>query len=277
MAIITLFPTNDFYAALAAGDIIFGVGGDETLTATAGGNQLHGGDGNDTLNGGIGDDYLQGDELNNFNGLNILNGGAGNDHIVSNSDRDEIDAGSGDDVVEVWKLNDTAKQVLKGGAGEDRLVLYAQQIGIHLLDFSSTFTVKAGIDVDYDTFKGFESLQFVGGPFFHDVRASQNDDTLIVNNLSSPTFETSKRDGRGGNDSIIINGVTESGTEEVDGGTGEDDLQWNQGARAVTDLTIDAGGGSIADEVGQFLSFKSIETLKIIAGNVLGHFSFSGS
>ena len=275
MAVISLTDEADNYVALNAGDVILGLGGADVLTATIGGNKLYGGDGSDTLNGGIGDDYLQGDDLNNFNGHNVLNGFGGDDYILSNSSLDEVDAGSGNDTVEVWKME--RGQVFKGGAGQDHLTLYAQQISVYRLDFSAAFTAMEGITAQHARFTGFESLQFIGGEFLYNILASELDDTIIINNLGSQTFVAGSLEGRGGNDSFIINGLTESGTETVDGGTGTDRLSWNQGTLAVTNLTIDAAAGTMSDDVGQFLSFQSIEALIVSASNILGHFAFQGS
>lgn len=276
MPSIMLTEDPDTYDAINAGDLVFGLGGDDVLTASTGGNRLYGGDGSDTLNGDIGDDYLQGDDDNNFDGLNILNGGGGDDYILSNSNRDVIDAGSGDDAVEMSDVGQD--QVVEGGSGADQLLLYAFQTKIvYRLDFSSSFVVKPSIDGELATFNGFESLVFVGGEFLANVLASENDDTIIINNLLSATFNAGSLDGRGGDDTFIINGVTSDFVEQVEGGLGDDRMTWNQGSQALTDVTIDAAGGTMSDDVGQFMAFQSIETLTVNATNILGHFSYEGS
>ena len=275
MPSVTLTEDPDTYDATNAGDLVFGLGGDDVLTATTGGNRLYGGDGSDTLNGDIGDDYLQGDDDNNFDGLNILNGGGGDDYILSNSNRDVIDAGSGDDADEMSDVGQD--QVVEGGSGTDQLLLYAFQTKIvYRLDFSSSFVVKPSIAGELATFNGFESLVFVGGEFLANVLASENSDTIIINNLLSATFNAGSLDGRGGDDTFIINGVTSDFVEQVEGGLGDDQMSWNQGTQALTDVTIDAAGGTMSDDVGQFMAFQSIETLTVNAGNILGHFSYEG-
>lgn len=274
MATINLSINDDTYTALAAGDLIYGLDGNDVITASSGGNRLYGGNGDDTLNGGIGDDYLQGDDTNNWNGHNILNGNGGDDYILSNSSRDEVNAGSGNDTVEVWKMQ--SGQVFKGGAGQDNLTLYAQQIMVYELDFSSSFTVRKGIAADWATFTGFESLTFIGGEFTCNVQASELGDFLTINNLHSSTFMAGTLDGRGGNDSFVINGVTSDTVEEVVGGTGKDTLAWSLGTSSVSNITVNATAGTIADGGSQFLHFSSIETLVVQADNLPGSLSYQG-
>lgn len=81
--------------------LVFGLGGDDTLY---GGNQddcLVGGDGNDLLVGGNGKDFLDGEV-----GGDVLIGGNGSDTIVG---------GDGDDII----TGGNGKDVLDGGAGNN--------------------------------------------------------------------------------------------------------------------------------------------------------------
>ncbi|WP_373503634.1 beta strand repeat-containing protein [Aestuariivirga sp.] len=272
MASIPLTENDDVYAALNSGDRIFGLGGNDVLTAHFGGSELYGGDGDDTLSGSSGGDVLQGDDTNNSDGLNVLNGFGGDDFILSNSHRDKVNAGGGNDTVEVWDLG--AGQIVQGGVGEDQLSIMGlqTQTGI-VLDFSSSFTITKGA-TDLATYKDFESLLFVGGQFRYNVSASAKADTLILNNQNSITFLAGSLDGRGGGDQINVSGVTSDAVQQVDGGTGNDQLRWSQGSSSITDLTV--GGGSMSDEDGEFLAFQSIERLVVNAGNILGHFNFTG-
>lgn len=272
MANVSLSENDDIHTAQNSGDLVFGLGGNDRLSAHSGGSELYGGDGDDTLNGSFGNDVLQGDDTNNFDGANVLNGFGGDDFILSNSHRDKINAGGGDDTVEIWDLG--AGQTVQGGTGDDRLNIMGlqTQTGI-LLDFSGSFTITKGA-TDLATYNGFESLMFVGGAFRYTVSASAKADTLILNNQNSATFLAGSLEGRGGNDQIIVSGVTSDAVQQVDGGTGTDELNWQQGSASITDLTV--GGGSMSDEDGAFLTFQSIERLVVNAGNILGHFNFTG-
>ena len=274
MTTTSLSDSDDTYAALTAGETVFALGGNDKISAHDGGSLLYGGDGNDTLNGGLGDDYLQGDDFNNFNGLNILNGDAGDDYISSNSDRDVIDAGTGNDTVEMLKIG--AGQVVKGGTGQDRLELTGLEIKAFVtIDMTSSFTVGVN-GADSATFKSFESLSYIGGAGRSDISCADGDDDLIINNGAAAFFKAGTLDGGGGDDSFIITGVTEDFVEQVDGGTGEDEFHWQQGASAITNLTVNAGAGTMADGGSQFLTFSSMESVSRQCIEPLGQPELSG-
>jgi Ca2+-binding RTX toxin-like protein len=274
MTTTSLSNDDDTYAALTAGETVFALGGNDKVSAHDGGSLLYGGDGNDTLNGGLGDDYLQGDDFNNFNGLNILNGDAGDDYINSNSDRDVIDAGTGNDTVEMLKIG--AGQVVKGGTGQDRLELTGLEIKAFVtIDMASSFTAIVN-GADSATFKGFESLSYTGGAGRSDISCADGDDHLIINNGAAAFFKAGTLDSGGGDDSFIITGVTEDFVEQVDGGTGEDGFNWQQGASAITNLTVNAGAGTMADGGSQFLTFSSMESVFVNASNLLGSLNYQG-
>lgn len=84
-----------------------GQGDDIISTASSSGDvMLFGGRGSDTLTGGSGNDFVVGnwsDKTNSesFDTVNILTGGSGNDYILSTSRYDFIDAGDGDDYIEL--------------------------------------------------------------------------------------------------------------------------------------------------------------------------------
>lgn len=110
---------NDALYGHGGNDVLGGDGGDDLLDGGAGDDSLDGGAGNDHLVGGDGDDFLV-----SFGGSDILEGGAGNDTIdVFNGDaaaRVQLDAGAGDDQLHLL-LDGAAGVTLdgRGGAGSD--------------------------------------------------------------------------------------------------------------------------------------------------------------
>jgi Ca2+-binding RTX toxin-like protein len=117
---------------------LFGGGGNDTLTASAGDEQVDGGDGNDlvrggagvdTLDGGRGSDNLQGqagaDELIGGEGTDILAGGEGADVLTGGAGRDTMSGGEGADVFVFNAISETPIGVgdLIDGfrRGEDRI------------------------------------------------------------------------------------------------------------------------------------------------------------
>lgn len=88
MAVIIGTPLADNLIALALGDELRGLGGNDSLDAssiTGGGVRLLGGDGNDLLLGGAGNDQLFGGA-----GADTMNGGAGNDSYEVDNTNDTI-------------------------------------------------------------------------------------------------------------------------------------------------------------------------------------------
>ncbi|MBL1434935.1 MAG: hypothetical protein COB08_001875 [Rhodobacteraceae bacterium] len=109
---------------------IFGGGGNDTLTGTAGSDFIGGGDGNDTLidnygantlRGGMGNDTLT---VGNGSAGSTLKGGAGDDVITSGGGSDFLYGGSGHDKLIGGRGNDElygnrGRDVLNGGEGAD--------------------------------------------------------------------------------------------------------------------------------------------------------------
>ncbi|MEL6641748.1 MAG: hypothetical protein AAFP98_10620, partial [Pseudomonadota bacterium] len=86
-------PEGDFVDnndAILAGDtgnddLIFGYGGNDSITAGAGDDEVYGGSGNDTIDGGADNDFLVGDQTTGLNGDDTITGGAGNDTIYGDT------------------------------------------------------------------------------------------------------------------------------------------------------------------------------------------------
>ena len=91
----------DNWTGTSRGDVIHGLGGDDTLA---------GGDGDDTLFGNAGNDRLMGGDDDDD-----LSGGRGDDTLMGGSGRDMLYGGSGDDTLSGNRGND----MLSGGSGSD--------------------------------------------------------------------------------------------------------------------------------------------------------------
>jgi Ca2+-binding RTX toxin-like protein len=94
-------------------------GGDKNLVGGPGNDGVNGGVGSDTVLGGAGNDYLIGD-----NGSDrAVVGGEGKDIVSGSYGSDNVVGGSGTDYVTDGPLDDTRKDTLSGGAGDDVLQL----------------------------------------------------------------------------------------------------------------------------------------------------------
>jgi len=107
------------------GDLIWGLGGNDTISGGNGNDVLCGGDGADTVDGGPGYDMVQGG-----NGDNLLLGGPGTDRLQGGGGSDEMYGEDGDDD---WDLTlpsgdragmygGSGQDLMYGGNGDDSLV-----------------------------------------------------------------------------------------------------------------------------------------------------------
>ncbi len=90
-----------------AGNIVYGLAGNDTLSGGFGGDSLYGGTGNDSIDGGADGDYLAGGS-----GADFLDGGAGND---------QLDASGYDTPTTTGSDTAGSVNVLYGGGGNDGL------------------------------------------------------------------------------------------------------------------------------------------------------------
>lgn len=131
---------NDTLTGTAGSDILGGGDGDDVLVDNYGQNLLRGGMGNDTLTvgdgsagstlkGGAGDDIITSgagsDVLYGGSGYDTLIGGRGNDALYGNRGRDVLNGGEGADILDGGRGHDT----LTGGWGNDVFVFRALDKG----------------------------------------------------------------------------------------------------------------------------------------------------
>jgi uncharacterized repeat protein (TIGR02059 family) len=114
---------NDTLSGGASRDRLYGSSGDDRLYGNGGNDRLYGGTGKDRLEGGIGRDYLTGES-----GNDVLKGGDGHD---------TINGGSGDDVI----YGGRGADILYGSYGRDVFVFDAR-LGRGEVDSIRGFDVK---------------------------------------------------------------------------------------------------------------------------------------
>ncbi len=111
----------DVILAQGGRDSVFGEGGNDLLCGGLSPDELDGGAGNDTLRGGGGRNTLRGgdgnDRLDGGNLVDTLTGGAGNDRLAGGHSNDVLAGGEGDDIFFGGRGDDT----LRGEEGNDRL------------------------------------------------------------------------------------------------------------------------------------------------------------
>jgi Ca2+-binding RTX toxin-like protein len=132
---------------------------DDLLKGTPEADRIKGTEGDDRIKGSKGDDYITGGQGNDY-----LAGGAGDDVIKGGTGNDVLKGGEGDDLLFGSQQNGVAaieKDILSGGAGSDKFVLYDTQGDrtfytgygdadfADLIDFTSEDKIILGAGEDY--------------------------------------------------------------------------------------------------------------------------------
>lgn len=225
----------------------FGDVGNDTLRGDLGNDTLDGGVGNDSLDGGDGDDVFI-----DISGSNTIVGGAGNDTFNSTafggnalidlanatstfgsiSGVETVLSGGGNDTITSSGANET----LNAGGGQDLLDLSASGAPI-TVDLAGGTANGASIGVD--TLAGFEQVQ--GGAGADSIVGDANNN-LLIGNAGSDTLI-----GGAGNDTLLYGDGDETintddpDTDSINGGAGNDTLTFNGN---YSNDVVDGGGGS---------------------------------
>lgn len=227
-------------------DIMYGYGGNDTLSGGVGDDVLYGGDGNDLLNGGNDNDTLYGED-----GDDTLNGDSGNDTLRGGAGDDTMNGGSGNDLF----IYDSGLDTITDSNNTTDVLWIAGGVTINDISVSdhSTYHTKIVIDSAVDeitinnqrngttyrieTIKfddGFETslLTYSGwlnGTSGNDmVAGNANDNTLIGfagNDSMTGGAGNDAMHGGAGNDTV----EGEDGDDLLYGGDGDDTLYGGAG------------------------------------------------
>jgi len=246
---------------------ITGGAGDDSIIGGQNANTIDGGDGNDTIYSGNGHNVLNGgvgnDELYGGSGNDTLNGGSGNDLLMGGGGTDALAGGDGNDFIITggWSSSDVAvASTIDGGAGNDDLYLNRCSLTSAV---SLTFTPGANTATslpDHTSFKNIEILELITGsgndsvtfnePVLAQGLGSSDSwdggagiDTLTVDLSASSAALSMNASGGSTTGSIAANNyallnfvrvehlhvVGGSGSDSLEGGTGNDVLVGNAG------------------------------------------------
>ena len=173
------------------GAIVFGKGGNDTITGTSGGDIIFGGQGNDTITAGA----------STTRGSDMF-GGAGNDAITGGAASDSLYGGSGVDTL----FGGGGSDALKGGIGADVFKYTATTDGgsggDNVVDFSGVLTsgLTAG---DGDVFQ-FSSASFgIGAVAYEEISWGGTATALTLTNAAANVIVLT-----GGASGTITNAIT---------------------------------------------------------------------
>lgn len=232
-------------------DVIYGAGGNDTLSGNAGDDLIYGGGGNDTISGGTGNDTIHGDS-----GDDNIAGDNGDDLIYGGDDNDYINAGDGNDVVYGDAGNDTiygddntvadGDDELHGGDGGDF---------ISGMDGKDTIFGDAGDDTIYG---GAHDDYLEGGDGDDDIYGGSGNDRVYGGAGSDYILGGYGADiiyGDDGDDNILGEGDNDTiyggnGDDVISGGDGVDALFGGSGADTLNgDDDNDSLSGDDGDDI----------------------------
>jgi Ca2+-binding RTX toxin-like protein len=192
--------------------LLFGNGGNDTLTGAGGNDTLDGGEGNDALDGGntgVGEDELLGgagnDALKGGNGNDLLDGGIGNDTMAGGKD---------DDTYIVEQVGDKVTEAANQGRDRVESSLASFTLGANIEDL---FLFGTGVNGMGNTLnnelRGNELANKLDGGAGNDLLAARDGADLLL--------------GGTGNDELLGQGDADilkggAGNDTLDGGEGAD-------------------------------------------------------
>ena len=272
---------NNTLADTGDGDVVNGLGGNDTVTLTYQ-SSADGGSGIDGLSVNLGTTltainwnlllniYSGPQSFSNFEYFTNLHTGSGNDTIVTydGAFSDVIDAGAGDDVITSYGGDD-----INGGLGNDTLIL----------DARSGYFIGATGTYPYNPF-GFnaDGNGGIDGNYYGVVNFSSIEKFIIYGSNSGDQWVTANGDdtviGGTGNDNIKVG----AGTNIADGGAGFDLIGVNMSAitQSVTWnlLTNSYSGPGSYSNFEMFTSIDgTVSQPQLGAGNTGGVFLGSGN
>lgn len=233
---------DDDIEAGAGNDYVDGGIGNDTISGDAGNDQLYGGEGDDTIDGGSGRDLVKGDagndNISGGSGNDTLEGGDGNDFVSGNTGDDRMSGGLGDDTLD-WDDGD-GNDVMSGNEGRDTIevdgsVAQGDNSVLGKNAEGKAFFERVGLD-------GQPIGQFnlvVDTAEIFDVSGDGGNDTFIVNDLSNTGVEVIQFDGGEGND--LVDGRNTNIHLILNGGNGDDILIGGTG------ITVGANNATLGD------------------------------
>ncbi len=235
---------NDTITGFAAqASILYGLGGNDTITGSTANDVIDGGAGNDILNGSNGDDTIEGGS-----GSDQINGGNGSDTVSYSTENGGVNVyldlgygnsnATGDTYVGIENItgsnyNDNLRgsalaNVINGGKGNDNIDAYAGNDIIYGGDGGDGINAGAGNDVVYGG-TGADALEGLDG---NDTIYGEDENDNIWGGVGDDVLS-----GGAGNDNIEGG----DGNDVLDGGTGADQLDGSAGTDTVTYANSSAG------------------------------------
>jgi Ca2+-binding RTX toxin-like protein len=216
----------------SGGDYIYGNIGDDIIFGGAGDDKIYGNGGNDILVGDGGEydvtnNAVSRTAMSDFGGADIIVGGEGDDKIYGGSGDDKIDGSAGDDKIfgetgNDWILGGSDNDKIEGGAGMD--IIFGDRFS------GSSFDLKT----PFGNLDGY-SQEFI------DAHSENN----AIKVVQASDFIFSLPDGKGVTvPEFATDSLTTYGTDEINGGDGNDLILGDGGGSAGGNDIIHGGIGN---------------------------------
>ena len=277
---------KDYIVGTAAGEDIFGLGGNDIISGLDGDDLILGGSGDDTLSGGSGNDRLEGgadhDVLIAGDGNDILIGGTGNDILYGNSGDDTFvfNAGDGQDTITDDGWGSDTIQLGVGILTSDVTVSQADNGSDLVLKFADSTDRIVINDTMINGQRRIERVTFADGTVWthNDLVTRSMQDNSGDNVFYGSEFGEALAGGAG-NDIL----VGRDGNDVLTGGTGNDILYGNSGDDTFVfntgdgqDTITDDGWGNDTIQLGAGILTSDVTVSQADNGNDLV-LTFAGS
>jgi Ca2+-binding RTX toxin-like protein len=226
---------DDTIDAGSGDDKVFGGSGDDTIFGGSGNDKIFGGAGDDTIDGGSGVDRVSGgignDNIRGGSGNDILQGDDGDDFISGGLGDDRVSGGNGDDTLD-WDDGE-GNDIMSGGVGRDIIevngsVTKGDDFVLGKNSRNAAFFERVGFDGQQFTPGqpgGFNLVVDTSEQF--NVFGEEGNDTLVVNDLTNTSVDLIQFTGGEGNDTLNASNTTVRVV--ADGGAGDDILAGGTG------------------------------------------------
>ena len=206
---VTVNGTARTYSAeqVAAGFLIKGDAGDDTITGGIGPDEIDGGGGNDTLIGGDGADRLL--------------GGAGNDTLIGTMD-DRFDGGRAIDTLDLSGSPVAVAVDLQGTGAFTPGTVVSDVDGDGFLDIAFGSDALTGVAIDLENIIGSSYNDFLVGNRLENIISGGDGNDVIWAGATADVV-ADKLFGGGGNDELYAG----SGNDELTGGPGADKFMFD--------------------------------------------------
>lgn len=252
--------TESFTVTTNEQGVVFGLGGDDTVTGAGGNDVLYGDDANELDEFGVAVPFGD-DELRGLDGNDNLFGGAGNDLLLGGVGQNRLEGGTGNDTVSYEDAASGVTALLtvnvfqQTGQSKDWIKGVENLTGSNFDDAltgNGFANILRGLDGD-DTLKGLQGDDtLLGGDGNDSLRGNKGNDTL-EGGAGNDTLH-------GGSDDDLLFGGDGTESDYLHGGSGNDTAVYVGSERIDIDLSGNSGNNGGTDSQDVIIAIENLTT-----------------